>query len=97
MTDGLIVIDILPVDRKTGRYDVVARHDGDVVATHSAREGYSAIPGILRKLESLGFSREAGIDFYRGKTLVFLRRTLGAWLSDYDKKRPSEENDEDGE
>lgn len=95
MTDNLIVIDILPVNRKTSWYDVVARHEGDVVATHSAREGYSAIPGILRKLE--GFSRETEIDFYRGKTLVFLRRTLGAWLSDYDKKRPSEENDEDGE
>lgn len=95
MTEDVVTIDIMPVDKKTRRYEVIARHGGEVVATHSAKDGYSAIPGVLRKIDGLGVSKDIGVDFYRGKTLVFLRRTLGAWLGDYDRKRSEE--DEGGE
>lgn len=95
--DDVIIIDITPVNRKTGRYEVIAKHGGADIAQHSAADGYSALPGVLRKIDALGFSRDIGIEFYRGTTLVFLRRTLGAWLGDYEKKRKAWDKEEDGE
>jgi hypothetical protein len=94
-TSDVITIDIMPVVRKTRRYAVIARRGDDVLAEHSATEGYSAIPGILRKLDALGVSHDAGIDFYRGTTLVFLRRTLMDWLGDYREKKNLSEEEED--
>lgn len=96
----VVTIDIMPVHKPEGRgkrrYEVIARHGGKAIANHYESEGYSAFHVILKKVEDLGFSRDTGIDFYRGKTLVFLRRSLGEWLGDYERKvkKPDSEEDE---
>jgi hypothetical protein len=97
----VITIDIMPVHKPEGkggrRYEVIARHGGEAIANHYAREGYGSIHAILKKVEALGFSRDTGIDFYRGTTLVFLRRSLGDWLGDYERKTKKQDDEEDEE